>query len=986
MTEIEWHDEMKRTLAPHMDSLRQDLQQRWPSLDPELAMLHWLCMKHNLEPPAVKLRRQQGALPSSPPSSAPHSPSSPSSPLTASSARGPKRPFSTFKACVCGSILPKEDAFCGKCGAGTSTDLLKTRKPGSLEPLSPVSPQSPLSPLSPVRPPSGGQSRGLEAATWPDPAIPFQPQPPQTPKPTGLRSLAPLNMQIEHDARKHNVNADFMEANKVSMVDMVADMRLQVRGQFLGKLPILSRNILSEAEQFRLVGKLKPQNFAGGHKIIAEGEFGDKLFIIERGSCEVMKLIKGREHVVGQLSKGAFFGEIATLYDMPRTATVTATSEVTALSLSREDLQQSIGDDKIERMRVIARTQVFNSIALLKNCHPDQKVRIAQAMKQQTWRKGSLLAGEMHITSRLFVVERGHISMEARSQDLLPSFWPKGEKTIDMGPGAFFCMRGLLYGAQVGFNFWVQSEYVSTLSISMDEILDTALPSEREDMMENMRHSMQAYLLRGIPQLKLMADEFFDVVRRRAEEVHYKKWSVIASKGQDIDCVYILEKGMVMEHDGEALDMMALPGEEASWPGDSTTHPKVTPGELFGVHCLIDKHARSKHTLVALTDVTLLRLPQSAVWTVLHEERQHISRIPLLSQIGKAEQYMLVGKLHPWKFSAGHCIVKEGEVGDMLYIIERGTCDAIKVIDGKETVLGQLKKSDFFGELAVMYDMPRTATVRATTDVLAVSLSREDIFSTVGSDQFEYMRSIAITQVFNQIPLLASLDAATKVKVAQCLRTSTYEPGAIVHREGEPIVRLHIIERGEVKLEKGGQPAMRQRGAGETIGELGLLHSEKARFTISASTEVKTQSITLNEILDTAGAGERPALERKLQNCFRIALLRKVPQLSSKSLDIIQAALHHAESVSYEAGDTIFEELSELDAAYILERGEVLATGSKAEQMGKTERAGRDAPRHFGAECLLKGGVGARAGYTLQATSSVVMLRVPVSVAQLMLK
>lgn len=57
----------------------------------------------------------------------------------------------------------------------------------------------------------------------------------------------------------------------------------------------------------------------------------------------------------------------------------------------------------------------------------------------------------------------------------------------------------------------------------------------------------------------------------------------------------------------------------------------------------------------------------------------------------------------------------------------------------------------------------RKASVRAATDVVAVSLSREDIFSAVSSDKIAKMRSIARTQVFNQIPMLSLLDTSLKV-------------------------------------------------------------------------------------------------------------------------------------------------------------------------------------------------------------------------------
>jgi len=719
-----------------------------------------------------------------------------------------------------------------------------------------------------------------------------------------------------------------------------------------------------------------------------EGEIGDKLYIIERGTCEVLKTVNGRVICVGQLSKGAFFGEIAALYDMPRTATVRTTSDVTALSLARSDLMQTIGERELDSMRMIARTQVFSSIPLFSALNSDQKVRIAAALKQQTWRKNAIITGENHITSRLYIVEHGQVLMEVKSKELLPSFWPVGaQPMITLSPGGFFGMRGLLYGAPVGFNITAATD-VKTLSISFEEVLETSPPDERAAMEATMKKNMQGYLLRQIPQLKQMAEEHFRNVLEHAEEVSFKKWSVIFSQGDSIDSVYVLQKGMVVEHDGDRAAMCELPGEVERFPDVNSKPARVTPGEFFGVSCLTDKNAKASYTLVALTDVTLLRLPPGAVWSVLQAERQHIARIPLLSQdvLGKSEQYMLVGKLKPWNFSAGQFIIREGEVGDMLYVIEKGVCDAIKEIDGKEVVVSQLKRGAFFGELAVMYDMPRTATVRATTDVVAVSLSREDIYSTVSPDKIQKMRHIACTQVFQQIPLLKTLETSLKIKIAERLKSDVYQQGDDIQAEGEATHRFHIIEKGEVMLMRKGETLCKKH-PGYTVGELGNMHKEKATFRcVASSKEVKTLSISMEEILETAGTGERPALERTLASCFRRALVMQLPQMKGKSDEYISAVLNHAETLRYHEGDVIFGVGKPIEAAYLLEKGEVRVTEGKRESDVDLP----DLERHFGSECLSVASSGmladVRAAYTLQAVTDCLMLRVPKAVAHLTMK
>jgi len=68
-------------------------------------------------------------------------------------------------------------------------------------------------------------------------------------------------------------------------------------------------------------------------------------------------------------------------------------------------------------------------------------------------------------------------------------------------------------------------------------------------------------------------------------------------------------------------------------------------------------------------------------------------------------------------FAAGQAIVSEGEGGDTAYIIESGSCDVYKWIDGREVLLRRLGKGDVFGEMAVFTGGTRTATVKAVDEV-----------------------------------------------------------------------------------------------------------------------------------------------------------------------------------------------------------------------------------------------------------------------------
>lgn len=89
-----------------------------------------------------------------------------------------------------------------------------------------------------------------------------------------------------------------------------------------------------------LLSTLNRMTFPAGHRIISQGGEGDRLFILQHGSCEV-NLEKNRDlHVVGHLKPGDVFGELAVITGDCRSANVDTLTEVVVWSLEKERLEQ----------------------------------------------------------------------------------------------------------------------------------------------------------------------------------------------------------------------------------------------------------------------------------------------------------------------------------------------------------------------------------------------------------------------------------------------------------------------------------------------------------------------------------------------------------------------------------------------------------------------------------------------------------------------
>jgi len=99
-----------------------------------------------------------------------------------------------------------------------------------------------------------------------------------------------------------------------------------------------------EVRGFLNVGLHFPsRTFAAGSVIVREGDPGEEAFIITSGTCVVSKREGGVEREIGRLGAGAVFGETAILSRTPRTATVTASDEVTVKIVTRGLIEERLG-------------------------------------------------------------------------------------------------------------------------------------------------------------------------------------------------------------------------------------------------------------------------------------------------------------------------------------------------------------------------------------------------------------------------------------------------------------------------------------------------------------------------------------------------------------------------------------------------------------------------------------------------------------------
>jgi hypothetical protein len=128
--------------------------------------------------------------------------------------------------------------------------------------------------------------------------------------------------------------------------------------------------------------------------------------------------------------------------------------------------------------------------------------------------------------------------------------------------------------------------------------------------------------------------------------------------------------------------------------------------------------------LVAL-GIFLLCLPRLRKLDRVLGVRMFIRKVAVLSGLSHAVLEDLASRMTLEKVPAGTAVVSLGEVGNRLYIVKDGEAEVVARGDDEQE-LATLSKNDYFGEIALLKDVPRTATVRAKGTLELYSLERED--------------------------------------------------------------------------------------------------------------------------------------------------------------------------------------------------------------------------------------------------------------------
>lgn len=168
----------------------------------------------------------------------------------------------------------------------------------------------------------------------------------------------------------------------------------------------------------------------------------------------------------------------------------------------------------------------------------------------------------------------------------------------------------------------------------------------------------------------------------------------------------------------------------------------------------------------------------------------------MFSALDDKEREIVVGAMEEKRFRPGDWVIKQGEDGDNLYVVDSGELDCFKRFtkDAEPKFLKTYQPGESFGELALLYNAPRAASIKAKTDACLWSLDR-DTFNNIVKDAS--MRKREKYETFlKSIELLESMDPYERSKIADALKVVKCKKGEYVVKQGEQGDMFFMVEEG----------------------------------------------------------------------------------------------------------------------------------------------------------------------------------------------
>lgn len=334
-----------------------------------------------------------------------------------------------------------------------------------------------------------------------------------------------------------------------------------------------------------------------------------------------------------------------------------------------------------------------------------------------------------------------------------------------------------------------------------------------------------------------------------------------------------------------------------------------------------------------------------------------LKEVPLLSKLKNKELSALAKMLVTEKFAPGKDLMTQGDTGNKFYILTSGTCEVLVELDGKVSKMAELTKGDYCGEQALLQELKRNATIRATKDVTCLVLDRTGFNAILQDSKVRFAKRtnkrIAIaTENLSNFQIDMTRDTDKSEQVTQWILDSIYDnllfenlsvhqqkvlvkhmfkenitKGTKLIEQGTEGKTFYVIEDGEFDIIVDDVGKVETLRKGDCTGELALMYNAPRSATVTAQTDGVVWVMERQTFRKALMDHNKAYTHQNIEFLKRVELLQ--PLLSSE-LALVDQALQEK---TFQSGDVIFAQGDVGDNFYILLKGECEGTVKDGDQV-----------------------------------------------------
>jgi len=472
---------------------------------------------------------------------------------------------------------------------------------------------------------------------------------------------------------------------------------------------------LEDDERNTVIEYMAMQKAANNEVIFSQGQKGDCCYIIQTGVFTVT--IDNRN--LKQLRSKHTFGELAMLYNVNRTATVTCNQEGMLWKMDGDCFRLCM--NKLSERHMHRAINFLESDPNFGQMKDEERKLLAGACTVQVFARGEQILREGEVGDWMFIVMEGTV----QTVDRCGNSFTKNPGTV-LGSAAMMYTKHQVAGAKA-------VDRVVCLALAKSSL--ERLIGPVEDVIR--RSAIKALLLDNddssseLAYFKLLTPYQQNAVIDRFEQMTYTQGEAIVTKGAGSQLILVTE--------GEAAVLrQEVPGGTPAevW---AATKKVLSSGMAYGGQYLLNA-ATMEEPIVAITEgAKLHRLGHGMVVEALGENlaevirlnelKKVISEIFLFKNLPDEQVDKTVRSLVQRKYAANEVIVEQGEEAVDFYLIHGGTIQVLK--DGAQ--VRTLARWDYFGERALLTKERRSATCRAIEPCTCFALEARVFLEIVGS-------------------------------------------------------------------------------------------------------------------------------------------------------------------------------------------------------------------------------------------------------------